>query len=169
MLNVTTTRDYLKYTLTLSGVGFAYISTALAAKSSMFDVETALVRWVIGLLMLAFFLSTLFGVFAISGTVRYENEMAGVPPQAAGAVMPQKSEAAEKALNSVRMYANLHLVALIVAFLGAAVFFVEGFLYPPQPARRCTISAGSAGLSLAFDCDADVAKAVVVQGGRVKQ
>jgi hypothetical protein len=173
MLNLETTKDFLKYTLTLAGIGFVYMSKAKTSGLLPWEGSDFALRVAVGLLLGVLFLSSLFGIFALSGAVRYANEVAKTvtPAPVAGSVVAPvaPSDAAKDALATVTKYANWHLCALGVGFVGIGAFFALTFFQQVEPARRCTLTdLGQNRVTLEFDCTAKVAEAVKSAGGDAK-
>jgi hypothetical protein len=214
-MKLESTKDYLKYTLTLAGIGFVYASQGLAGRSELFGEASFLglpslpefghVRLLVGFMLGLFFLSTLWGIVAFSAIIRYENltaaaapgggatpafagesggtvvassgasmAMAGPGGSAVFAPSPPSAAAAnpraERALRAANRRASDHLVALILGFLRAAVFFLDAFARPVAEPQRCTLAlppaaAGTPGVVLSFDCKPEVAAAAVAAGG----
>ncbi len=170
MLNLEAIKDYIKYTVTLAGIGFAYVST-VDTTGGLFGWELGdgVVRGLAGLLLFLLFLSTLFGIFVISGAVRYDNEMAAaaakLPAPAPGAPPPHVTPppAAQRALAAVRKYTNWHLYLLIAGFVGVAIVFADSFVDASAAASRCemdlpTAPGAASGVRLSFDCSAELAQ-----------
>lgn len=157
VIDVAATEGYLKFTIPLAGVGFAFAQTRLGETSAIYGVEMlgdwSVPQVAIGLLLVLFFVSSVSGIFAVSAIVGSKNDTAAfkaLTPNRRHAKLIAYREKRANRMASAYRWANVHLWGIILGFVVAVIVFLGEALNPTDKPNICqTILMG---LKVDFAC-----------------
>lgn len=148
-IDLDASEGYLKYTLTLAGVGFAFAQTRIGTLSDSFAGATLLGMPLAGLLLTVliglFGVASAFGIMAISAIAGAKNDAAGfkaLTPNRRHAAVPAHRERRQARMASARRNFTVHLLLLIVGFIVAALVFVAEALHRSPDPQLCQSRVG---------------------------
>lgn len=174
MYDISATKEYIKYTLTLAGVGTAYVSETLSARQSFFGLTgEAVESWTrIGALATLglFLLSTVFAIGSLNSMTNAANQLSflknastrrkainarrdpagGVPLPAS----PKENDYKTNAENAEWWALELgrwHLYALLAGFLLATLYYADDIFDPKEP-RGLICQSKILGATVEYEC-----------------